>query len=338
MGRTRDTSKIFTTVENIDVTEQLDERIFIGSASPTTGNIDGRLWIDTTSASAPAISIYGQNNWRDPIPTVKAFGGIKTQFGIYTIHTFLGSGTFTALEDLSVEYLVVAGGGGGGQGTADGVYGPGGGGAGGMLQGSSLVLTNSYDVTIGAGGVASPSGIPYEQGGNGTNSSISNFIAIGGGGGGSHTGVVATRGGGAGGSGGGSTGRTNDGQTGGAGTAGQGNKGGEPKATDGQGGAGGGGAGGAGVNATSSTIGRDGGVGLSSSITGTSVFYAGGGGGGGFEDAGGSGGNGGGGAGGGTDGVSGTANTGGGGGGGVNGSTNKGGNGGSGIIIIRYLT
>jgi len=102
---------------------ELDNRIVISSASPS-GDIEGRLWIDTTSASAPAISIYGQNNWRDPRPRVKALGGIKTFFGQYTVHTFLGSGTFTALEDLSVEYLVVAGGGGGGSGG-------GGGGAGG---------------------------------------------------------------------------------------------------------------------------------------------------------------------------------------------------------------
>jgi hypothetical protein len=60
---------------------ELNNRIVISSASPTTGNINGRIWIDTISASAPAISIYGQNNWRDPRPRVKAVGGIKTQSG-----------------------------------------------------------------------------------------------------------------------------------------------------------------------------------------------------------------------------------------------------------------
>jgi len=87
-----------------------------------------------------------------------------------------------------------------------------------------------------------------------------------------------------------------------------------------------------------STKGGDGGVGLSSSITGTATFYAGGGGGGGFYGSpAASGGTGGGGTGGTGIGGSfnGTVNTGGGGGGaGSTGGT--GGTGGSGIVIVRY--
>ena len=105
------------------------------------------------------------------------------------------------------------------------------------------------------------------------------------------------------------------------------------------GGGGGGGAGGVGENglqenpATDAMAG-DGGVGVASSITGASVYYAGGGAGEAYTRAA-SGGNGGGGA----SAVTGTANTGGGGGGGSNGGTNgSAGSGGSGIVIIRRLT
>ena len=63
MGRTRDTSKIFTTtaqsIANIDVSSSLDSRIFISSASPSSGNTNGRIWIDTSTASAPVLQTYG---------------------------------------------------------------------------------------------------------------------------------------------------------------------------------------------------------------------------------------------------------------------------------------
>jgi hypothetical protein len=59
MGRTRDTSKIFTSLQTIDVSSSLDTRIFISSASPTSGNTNGRIWIDTSTASAPVLQTYG---------------------------------------------------------------------------------------------------------------------------------------------------------------------------------------------------------------------------------------------------------------------------------------
>jgi hypothetical protein len=332
MGRTRDTSKILTTVENIDVTEQLDERIFISSASPTAGNTDGRLWIDTTSASAPAISIYGQNNWRDPRPRVKAFGGIKTQFGIYTIHTFLGTENFVALEALNIEYLVVGGGGGGG--TARG----GGGGAGGyrssvfgetsgrntVAESPILVSPGTYAVTIGAGGSSNT---------NGVNSQFSSIISNGGGRGGDWR----TTPGGNGGAGGGSP----DTATLGLGTSGQGFDGGRGSAGPSDPSGGGGGASSSGGSNTSgSGNGGNGGNGITSFINGVSTIRSGGGGGGVFSGSGigGLGGSGGGGQGAFStnNGVSASSNSGSGGGGG---SDNRSpGNGGSGIVIIRYLT
>lgn len=213
-----------------------------------------------------------------------------------------------------VEALLIAGGGGGWY-TA-------GGGAGGMLSTTavSVVPGISYTISVGAGGADSTSG---------QNSIFAGLSALGGG-----SGPTGTRYSTPGGSGGGSL--YSD-RAGGSGTPGQGYPGGQ--GADGlvsyTSGGGGGGAGGAGSNA-SGQYGGPGGVGLQSSFTGTSVYYAGGGSGGGdtqSQTIPGT--NGGGGAGSGTGGAGGpgTANLGGGGGG----AQSSRGNGGSGRVMIRYL-
>lgn len=232
--------------------------------------------------------------------------------------------TFGALGNVPFTYLVVAGGGGGGTNTNGG--GGGGGGAGGLLTGTTPITPGTYAVVVGAGGAAA--------GNNGNTSSIlassstiSVAVATGGGGGGNP--------GKAGGSGGGTTYTGGAPVAGGAGVYGQGNNGGT--AQNGTGiSAGGGGAGGVGGNSVPLFTPGAGGVGLASSITGASVYYAGGGGGGTVYGAGGgAGGNGGGGAGGdATPGFAGTANTGGGGGGGGDNANTAGGAGGSGVVII----
>jgi len=233
----------------------------------------------------------------------------------------------------TVNFLVVAGGGSGGQGRA------GGGGAGGFRTstGSSgggasaetaltFTGTNIYTASVGAGGIDGTGSAAY--GNNGVNSVLSgsgvSITSIGGGTGGIYSGESKNTGI-AGGSGGGS----GDAGTGGAGTASQGFAGGS--APVGGNGTGGGGAGAVGA----SSSGGAGGVGVSNSITGSAVFYAGGGGGGG-DDTAGAGGNGGGGAGGVGAGTAGTANTGGGGGGSR--YDQYGGTGGSGVIILSFPT
>lgn len=242
------------------------------------------------------------------------------------------SGTGAATT-VTASYLIVAGGGGGGG------FDAGGGGAGGFQTGTtSLNLTLSYTVIVGAGGVngvgSSASFASY--GGNGSNSTFGTLTAsIGGGGGGAYSQGVGLAGGSGGGGGGASSiGSVN---AGGAGTSGQGYAGGSGlnNSTYYPGG-GGGGAGGLGGNATAGTSGV-GGVGLTSSISGTSTYYAGGGSGGAFAGSAGTPGNGGGGTGGinTTAGTAGTANLGGGGGGGPD-NTNNGGRGGSGVVIISY--
>lgn len=281
----------------------------------STFSLYGLAQVGTTPAIAP-----------------KADGGnvIGTD-GTYWYHAFLANGTFTPTQSISADYLVVAGGGGGG-----GFVG-GGGGAGGYRTAASFDVTpgNTVTVTVGAGGAGSAAGTG-DRGTNGSNSIFSTITSTGGGGGGDSNGTVEGINGGSGG--GGSAG--SQGSAPSTGVSGQGNNGG--LGFSGSGG-GGGGANAVGADASSFGAGAAGGNGLSSSITGTAVFYAGGGGGGGSpfgtgNGAGGLGGGGGGGAGAST-GTPGTANTGGGGGGAGSGSSGGtgGGAGGSGIVIIRYL-
>ncbi len=236
-----------------------------------------------------------------------------------------------ASQIVDAEYLIVAGGGAGGKANA------GGGGAGGLLTnfgGTALGLTPGvvYTVTVGTGGAATSTGA---QGNNGTNSvlsgtGITTLTAIGGGGGGSDAAA-----GGVGANGGSGGGSDYDSNTGGSGTVGQGNDGGDASNPSGQYGAGGGGGAGAAGTGGSPSAGGVGGVGLSNSITGSAVFYAGGGGGSTASAGGGAGGNGGGGAGG--DGNNGSATDGtdglGGGGGGIDGGQPSGA-GGDGVVIL----
>ncbi len=310
---------------------------------------------DTTATVAVPSAIYGQS--ATTVITIKATnsdnqesgtinktvialpsGGTISNSDGYRIHTFTSSGTFTnTISNLSVEYLVIAGGGAGGGG-----YG-GGGGAGGYRNSvsgetsganssaeSALTLsTGNKTVTVGGGAPSTSAG--YGQSTvNGYNSVFDSITSLGGGGGGNSTNGAS------GGSGGGAM---DDNNSGGAGTSGQGFAGGSAKGAPNYGSGGGGGASAVGVNGTSSA-GGNGGNGLASSITGSSVIRAGGGGGATYNNSSvGSGGTGGGGnANNGSNGVAGTANTGGGGGGsGSGGSYNtRGGNGGSGIVIVRY--
>jgi hypothetical protein len=229
-----------------------------------------------------------------------------------------------------VEYLVVGGGGGGGNTMG------GGGGAGGYRTGTIFVdVSRSYGITIGAGGGGA--GTRFVRAGNGGDSSIVaadsslSVVSLGGGGGASWQSPAALSGG--------SGGGAPNAVTAGSGTSGQGNNGGNAPAS-----IAGGGGGGAGAAGTTGASGP-GGVGLSSDISGATVFYAGGGGGGSGNPAssygtskGGAGGNGGGGQGGQlTTGGAGTANRGGGGGGGgFNAFDFNGGSGGSGVVILRY--
>jgi len=243
-------------------------------------------------------------------PGSPAVGMIRynTTLARYEGYTATGWEVIYSYGSYAASYVVIAGGGcGGGQNG-------GGGGAGGMLEGTTtLTLGTVYSVVIGAGGISA----------SGNNTTALGLTAIGGG---QANSAAGGSGGGA-----GVTG------AGGAGTAGQGNNGGTGQNGGNFPGGGGGGKGAVGGNAPNTSTGGAGGAGLASSITGTSVTYAGGGGAGVNPGTAGAGGAGGGGAGSTASGspTPGTANTGGGGGGGNN---NRAGTGGSGVVILSVPT
>ena len=231
---------------------------YLGFAGLSGNTALGNIYLGTTKVQ-PGDETY-----------ISATGGSITYSGNYKIHTFttVGTSSFnisslanTTLNN-TIEYLIVAGGGAGGIQTNG--QGPGGG-AGGFLTGSLIVTSsNSNQVIVGVGGSgtnasANPS--------SGSNSSIFNILAYGGGCFGNSINFSGQ---------GNPNGGSGAGQ-GGSGTAGQGFDGGTLYVP------GGGGAGQAGQNGTNSPplFAGNGGSGSLSSITGTPTYYAGGGAGGG---------------------------------------------------------
>lgn len=258
--------------------------------------------------------------------------------GAYTILMWNTTGSTTFAVPLgvsSIDYLVLAGAGGGGS------YYGGGGGAGGIRTGTGFSVTSgsTYTIVVGSGGSGgSGAGGVGSKGVNSSFGASSLWINATGGGGGASRAETPTSGGSGGGRGDMHPTYTGTGAVGNAGgyTPVEGYKGGDVAVTY-NGGAGGGGAGAVGENVQAARAGN-GGIGISSTITGIAVQYAGGGGGGALS--GGTPGTAsyGGGAGSAAAGNSGIANTGGGGGGAGDEGPYTGGNGGSGIILIKYLT
>ena len=196
--------------------------------------------------------------------------------------SFTSPGSWTSTVTGNIKVLVVAGGGQGGPGANRA---GGGGGAGGVVYCTSFPVTNgtSYPYTVGGGGSGQPG--TANQGNSGSPSTFSSITGIGGGGGeGAYSPGLP---GGSGGGGGQDT-RAGGGTPNPAGTGTQPGQGqpanctnyGNPGAIGGYngtfGGGGGGGAGGAG-SPTGGNPGGPGGAGVSISITGSAVTYAGGG-------------------------------------------------------------
>lgn len=298
-------------------------------------------WTLTTTAgtflAGSEFALYGLSTVNQtPISAPKATGGdIVVNDGTYWYHAFLSSGVFTPSQNLSCDYLVIAGGGAGGGevgyaggGGAGGVRSTvGATGGGGSLESALSLIATPYTVVIGAGGTSASSG---------SNSTFSTITSIGGGCAGyyNQSAYLVGKTGGSGGGGG-----TNNGSTGGSGTANQGYAGGN--GINGYG-AGGGGAAGAGITGSGGGGMTVGGSAItlstwaSATSTGVSSAYAGGGG---ASVQGGTGYLGGGGGAGRSysdmsTGQNATANTGSGGGGG--GGLGHAGLGGSGIVIVRY--
>jgi hypothetical protein len=287
-------------------------------------------WLAGSTFSLYGIAAVGTT----PVIAPKAIGGNRIDNdGTYWYHTYTSSGSFTPLQGITADILVVAGGGGSRN------FQGGGGGAGGLLDFASQALTAiSHNVVVGAGGAVNS---------NGGNSQFAALTLVEGGG---CSGGVSTPGGTAnfpngsnGGSGGGGGGGVGPTQNGGIATSGQGSNGGAGNNSAPNYGAGGGGGKSAAGSAGTSSAGGNGGNGTSSysawasaTSTGVSGAYAGGGGGGSFTGSFNSSGGSGGGGNGGNSATDGTVNTGGGGGCGIGSSGTLGKTGGSGIIIIRY--
>jgi len=306
--------------KNVFVTYPAEKGLYLDASNTfSLSGTNGIINATWTTAGRPSAPSTGQVGFNTTTGLIDCYDGTSWK-------SILNTGIIGSLYNIS--YLLVAGGGGGGQRVG------GGGGAGGLLFGtSSLSVGTSYTITIGAGGAGSTSS--GAKGTSGNNTTALSLTATGGGGGGSLSSTTGASGG--------SGGGGSFGGAGGAGTSGQGFAGGAGTSSIGAAPAGGGGGAGAvGENFTTSPIkAGNGGIGVASSITGSSVYYAGGGGGGVSGGTAGSGGNGGGGAGsnastGGANGVNGTANTGGGGGGG--GDITNGGTGGSGVVILSVPT
>jgi hypothetical protein len=251
--------------------------------------------------------------------------------------------TWETQQNYSVDFLVIAGGASGGK--CDNVgnsEGGGGGGAGGFRTSTQTVnVGNTITITVGDGGALVSTN--NTLGNDGSSSSISGsglttITSTGGGGGGDINANGRNGGSGGGGGSGPSAGTGGSGNTPSTSPS-QGNNGGNGAASGAAAGAGGASAVGQDGNAATGVSGN-GGDGTASSITGSSVTYAGGGGGGSDTLAlSGNGGSGGGGKGGGrspnTAGVAGTTNLGAGGGGG--GNTQNSGAGGKGVVILSML-
>ena len=318
--------------------------VLLGSADYTATN--GTTVVLATGASAGnilTVESFSISSVANAIPNAAGSvsssnlaGGIVTAAKLATTGTassstyLRGDMAWSGMPVYTATYLVVGGGGqgGGGSNQSEG----GGGGAGGFVTGSMPLLQGGvYSAVVGAGGTGN-SGATI-SGANGGASCFDQVYAYGGGGGGSRN--TDAYHGQVGGSGGGGGQRDDVYPNFGWGIPGQGNYGGSgANSGASNGGGGGGGAGGVGQDAPSTATGGAGGVGLASSITGSSVYYAGGGGGSGTS-TGGAGGNGGGANGTvGATGNNGTANTGGGG----AGAGVTGGNGGSGVVIISIPT
>lgn len=269
-----------------------------------SGNID----------SGSTFSLYGLAAvGTTPVIAPKASGGNITTDGTYWIHTFNSTGTFTPLQGLSCDYLVVAGGGGGGYDIG------GGGGAGGFRTATGLsVIAQAYTITVGAGGAGGTGGA---NGSNGTVSTFSTISSSGGGGGGAYNLNGASGGSGGGG---GSTSSTQ--KTAGSGNAGsyspvEGYAGGNGYGSSSVYAAGGGGGASAVGSVGTSGTGGAGGAGTANSYSGSSITYSTGGTGWGGTTSGSP-----------TDATVNTGN------GGMGGKANSvGGKGGSGIVIVRYL-
>lgn len=280
-----------TGVTNFDPSGNGNVTVYIKPSSNVASNAN--IVINLRAGSADAEPFYSQTAIIENHTNIVATGGnVTTLANGEKLHSYISgpSGLDSSYNQTAgnafVQYLIVGGGGAGGTTnlTGDTLYsGAGGGGAGGFLSGNIIQTPINSSVTVGARGVIRPAGSGAEQGYPGGNSSALGFIAVGGGGGGrggtGYTDSVFGGNGGSGGGGGSSGSITPLSIPGGTGISGQGNAGGIGRISTAQNFGSGGGGGGAGAQggAADGNFPGIGGNGLPSSITDTTLYYAGGG-------------------------------------------------------------
>ena len=259
--------------------------IFINGTQTDTDAASNTL---ETSQSTTSIGTYRQaaaNFMNGYIGEILAYDRVLAASERQAVERYLGAKWGIAVaqppaaSSITAQYLIAAGGGGGGGYTGSPFFG-GGGGGGGVLSGSQTLSSGqTYTVTIGGGGAGA--GTSAARGTTGANSVFSALTANGGGGGGFGGSTLANGlSGGCGGGGGANySGTTGFIGAGGSATTGQGFDGGRgyhDNTYETVAAGGGGGAGVVGGDGTRFGSGR-GGDGALSSITGTSIAYAGGG-------------------------------------------------------------
>ena len=138
-----------------------------------SGNVSTNVLTDTTysfTVEASDGTVSASRSFSILLKPTIVTGGTLSTDSTYIYRTFLGNGTLSLTQPLTMEILCVAGGGGGRTGANGG---DGGGGAGGLVYHSGKSLSSgSYSITVGGGGTSST---------NGGNSTISDITANGGG-------------------------------------------------------------------------------------------------------------------------------------------------------------
>ena len=108
------------------------------ATSAPSSPAQGDQWFDSTAGTA-TMKVYNGTGWDQMTNSFAATGGTITEDGVYNVHSFTSSGTFTAFSSGTIEILLV--GGGGGTANAEGHHGAtGGGGAGGMVTVASKAI------------------------------------------------------------------------------------------------------------------------------------------------------------------------------------------------------
>lgn len=168
-------------IQNYSNTTTYKTLLYKGGDAGQTATAGVQLWRSTAAINIITLTGYTSNiavgttfslygiRAEGVSPAAKATGGTIYSDSTYYYHVFGSTGTFTPLQSLTVDSLMVAGGG-----SSIQRFGGGGGAGGVLLTSSQSVTATGYTVTVGAGGNA----------GSGTASTFNSLSATGGGNGG----------------------------------------------------------------------------------------------------------------------------------------------------------